>query len=357
MLYRNATAWVALAPGTSGYGLHSQGSSANLQWSQTDLTSGVTGTLPIANGGTGTTTGSITGTGTLTFAAGGSNTHVILTPNGTGGVGIGTTSPGTMLDVAGQSVLVRGTGTTAGEIRLAPGPTTGTNYVGFKAPTTNPTSSIVWRLPAADGTSGQVLSTDGSGTLSWATDASSSGGGPAAVTGISVYTSSSTWTVPSGVTKVFVSAVGGGGGGGSASGANGGTGGSSSLQGCAITASGGTGGVGSYLGAAGTGGTASGGLLNISGLSGSLSSNLGCYCGGGAGGVSQAFTSSIPYTKSAGAGGAASNSGGGGGSGGVSVGVCTVTPGANLTVTVGAGGTAGGTWGAAGSAGIMVLQW
>ena len=217
LLYRNATSWVALTPGTIGYSLQSQGAAANLQWAQTDLTSGVTGTLPVANGGTGTTSGSITGTGALTFAAGGSNTHVILTPNGTGGVGIGTTTPGTKLDVAGQTVLVRGTGTTAGEIRLAPGPTTGTNYVGFKAPATNPTSSILWTLPAADGTSGQVLSTDGSGALSWTT---ASGGG-SGFNGMTVYTSGSgNWTVPAGVTHVKVTITGGGGGGAASSGDN-----------------------------------------------------------------------------------------------------------------------------------------
>lgn len=53
------------------------------------LTSGVTGTLPVANGGTGTTTGSITGTGALTFTAGGTNTNINLVPNGTGTVDVG----------------------------------------------------------------------------------------------------------------------------------------------------------------------------------------------------------------------------------------------------------------------------
>lgn len=42
------------------------------------------------------------------------------------------------------------------------------NYVGFKAPATVAADKI-WTLPSADGTNGQVLSTNGSGTLSWAT--------------------------------------------------------------------------------------------------------------------------------------------------------------------------------------------
>lgn len=50
------------------------------------------------------------------------------------------------------------------------------NYVGFKSPATV-TANKIWILPSADGTSGQVLSTNGSATLSWAT---ASGGGTAA---------------------------------------------------------------------------------------------------------------------------------------------------------------------------------
>ena len=48
-------------------------------------------------------------------------------------------------------------------------------YVGFKAPSTI-TANRIWTLPAADGTSGQVLSTNGSGTLSWATAGGGGGG-------------------------------------------------------------------------------------------------------------------------------------------------------------------------------------
>jgi len=41
------------------------------------------------------------------------------------------------------------------------------NYIGFKAPDTV-TADLIWTLPATDGTEAQLLSTDGSGTLSWA---------------------------------------------------------------------------------------------------------------------------------------------------------------------------------------------
>ena len=51
------------------------------------------------------------------------------------------------------------------------------NYVGFKSPATVSTS-LVWTLPATDGTSGQVLSTNGSAVLSWA---SAGGGGSVGV--------------------------------------------------------------------------------------------------------------------------------------------------------------------------------
>lgn len=45
------------------------------------------------------------------------------------------------------------------------------NWVAFQAPATV-SSNVTWTLPAADGTTGQVLSTNGSGTLSWATSGS-----------------------------------------------------------------------------------------------------------------------------------------------------------------------------------------
>jgi hypothetical protein len=54
-----------------------------------------------------------------------------------------------------------------GDLRFADSDSS--NWVAFQAPATV-ASNVTWTLPSTDGTSGQVLSTNGSGTLSWATD-------------------------------------------------------------------------------------------------------------------------------------------------------------------------------------------
>jgi len=54
-----------------------------------------------------------------------------------------------------------------GDIRL--GDANSSHYVGFKAPATV-SSSLVWTLPAADGTANYLLKTDGSGNLGWVAD-------------------------------------------------------------------------------------------------------------------------------------------------------------------------------------------
>jgi len=54
-----------------------------------------------------------------------------------------------------------------GELRIYEDTDLGSNYVGFKAP--NVTTSISYVLPVADGSSGEQLTTNGSGVLSWAT--------------------------------------------------------------------------------------------------------------------------------------------------------------------------------------------
>lgn len=68
-------------------------------------------------------------------------------------------------------------------------------------------------VSTAAGTSGQVLTSNGAGAPAWATPAA--GGG---LLGIQVFTSSGTFTVPAGVTRVKVTVTGGGGGGTSGTG-------------------------------------------------------------------------------------------------------------------------------------------
>jgi ribosomal protein L24 len=94
------------------------------------------------------------------------------------GVNIVTTSSTDTLTNKTLSSVIATTALTlngTAELRLAD--TDSSHYVGFKAPETVSTNRI-WTLPSADGTTGQVLSTDGSGTLSWST-ASAGGGGAA----------------------------------------------------------------------------------------------------------------------------------------------------------------------------------
>jgi len=71
-------------------------------------------------------------------------------------VGIGTATPGSKLDVKGT---LRLSGSSSGYVGLAPASAAG---------------STTYTLPSADGTSGQVLSTNGSATLSWASALSTS---------------------------------------------------------------------------------------------------------------------------------------------------------------------------------------
>jgi len=85
LLYASAAnALSKLADVAVGNVLISGGVGAAPSWGKVGLATHVDGVLPVANGGTGTTTGSITGTGALVLAAGGANQNVTLTPSGTG---------------------------------------------------------------------------------------------------------------------------------------------------------------------------------------------------------------------------------------------------------------------------------
>ena len=67
----------------------------------------------------------------------------------------------------GNYVAISGAAAGPGELRFYEDTDLGSHYTGFKAG--NATASVSYVLPLADGSADQVLATNGSGTLSWAT--------------------------------------------------------------------------------------------------------------------------------------------------------------------------------------------
>lgn len=110
-------------------------------------------------GGTSSITGTVTNSYGLYLetASGATNNYGAYIQ---GFVGLNTDTPGSQLDVKGT---LRLSGSTSGFVGFSPAAAAG---------------SITYTLPSADGTSGQFLSTNGSGTLSWAT---ASGGGSTSI--------------------------------------------------------------------------------------------------------------------------------------------------------------------------------
>jgi hypothetical protein len=99
---------------------------------------------------------STNGSGTLSWATGGS-----FAPASPGEIGATTPDIGNFTDLK-----VKSASSTVKELQLHD--QDNSNYVGFKAPVTVGTNRV-WTLPSADGTNGQVLQTDGTGTFSFAT--------------------------------------------------------------------------------------------------------------------------------------------------------------------------------------------
>jgi hypothetical protein len=139
------------------------------------------GILAVANGGTGTATpGLVAGTNvTITGTwpnqtinasgggggtPGGSNTQIQFNNSGAFGGSANFTWDGTNVQLGTQ-----------GALRFADADSS--NYVAFKAPTTIGTN-VTWTLPSIDGAYAQVLSTNGSGTLSWITQSGGGSGSP-----------------------------------------------------------------------------------------------------------------------------------------------------------------------------------
>jgi hypothetical protein len=342
------------------------------------LTTGVTGTLPIANGGTGQTTANagfnalspMTTGGDLIY--GGASGVATRLPNGTAGQVLssnGTTLPPTWIPAGGTGTVTSVSLTVPSILSVAGSPVTTTGTLAVTLSTQ---------------TARTFLQGPQSGSAATPTFAALT---PPT---IQKFTSGSgTYTTPTSPAPIYIIVQmvgGGGGGGGSGTSLTAGTiGGNSTFGTTLLVANGGSGGP-SGLGAGGAGGTASLGTgpigIALQGGSGNGGSGTGSstqYAGGSMGGNSPfggagvgslpgAGTAAIANTGSGGGGAGAANgagiySGMAGGAGGY---VKAIISGAYLTATFpyvvggsGAGGGAGaggGTAGGAGGSGVIIVK-
>lgn len=211
----------------------------------------VTGTVLVANGGTGVSsiTGIVKGNGSSAFTAAVSGTDYapatsgtsILYGNGSGGFsnvtigtglsfaagtlsatgGVGTgdvvgplsatdnavarfdTTTGKLIQNSGVTIDDSDNVTLPAQADLRFADADSSNWVAFQAPATV-SSNVTWTLPSTDGTSGQFLSTNGTGTLSWAT---ASGGGGSSTILENDQTISSNYTVTAAKNGISVGPV------------------------------------------------------------------------------------------------------------------------------------------------------
>jgi hypothetical protein len=337
------------------------------------------GVLPVVNGGTGVTTS--TGTGNTVL----STSPTLVTPAlGTPTALVGTNITGTAagLSIGGNAATATTATGLSATLAVASGGTGAATLTANNVVLGNGTSAVQFVAPS---TTGNVLTSNGTTWTSTAPASTYVGARG------QVFTSTGTFTVPTGITAAKVTVIGGGGSGGDVTGlgsaAGGGGGGGVAIEfvtgltpggtvtvtvgGVAGTSSFGafcsaTGGAtaasvsaGGAAGAAGAGGAGSGGDINISGGAGSagnVTGTNGAGSGGGSSGLSAARTA-IAIDNST----AVSFPGLGylGGVGGIG------TPsGGNGTAATGFGNGGGGAYadtatdrtGGAGSGGIVVVE-
>lgn len=144
----------------------------------------VSGTAPNASPASGGSAGNSSGEMWLDTAnTSGNSLRALKVYDGAVWQYVGSTTIGTSSVTLGGAALLSITGLTSltstglyatanidlqnrSDLRFFEDTLNGGNYVGFQAPAAI-TADVLWTLPAADGSSGQVLSTNGTGTLSW----------------------------------------------------------------------------------------------------------------------------------------------------------------------------------------------
>lgn len=351
MYATSSTAIGSTSAGTANYPLVAN-SSAAPTFQKLSLTAGVTGTLPIANGGTNATS---TAAGAIPNSSSTSAASWTATPT----LGVASTTTGTItLDSAN------------------------TAYTTTIQPAPSPSPNVAFTLPPTNGTSGFYLKTDGTGVTSWASVAGATFTAPT----VQVFNSGTgaTYTAPIPAPlyiRVKVIAAGAGGG---ASGTTNGTaatdGGNSTFGTSLLTAPGGSHGarssaggvggaaptvnspaidIGSTTGSDGSASANEGAISTVS-LAGASGGASGCGSGGTTGGAGAATGGGGTAAANSGGGGGGASSGGvnnsgagSGGGGGSCVEAIIPSPSSTYLYTVGVGGSgqAAGTSGAAGGAG------
>lgn len=153
------------------------------------------GSITISATGTGGTVTNVTGTAPISVANGTTTPAISIASASTSAAGAvqltdSTSSTSTTTAATPNSVksaydlanaaLPKAGGTLTGDVTLNAqsdlrfADSDSSNWVAFQAPATI-ASNVTWTLPAADGTNNQVLTTNGSGTLSWSTPAAAGG--------------------------------------------------------------------------------------------------------------------------------------------------------------------------------------
>lgn len=217
LLYANSTSSLAkiAISGSANRVLRSNGTTPS--WGQVALTTDVTGVLPVANGGTNLSSTNAyaflvsTTANTLSSVAVAAGQSLKLNSGGSAweaytpstGVGFTGTLPVanqvvTYADTTGNAITTgyiyefKATSTGQAQLRLyEDADSAGGNYVAIQPPASL-AANYTLTLPVDDGNSGQILSTDGAGNLSWV-----AAGGTGTVTSISTGTGLSGGTITS----------------------------------------------------------------------------------------------------------------------------------------------------------------